>query len=56
MIAAQLLLVMPEGVGTRGLRTVATSYPYTVQPDNAPKVRFSATLGHKEPEVEVALV
>jgi hypothetical protein len=29
--------------------------PYTVRTDDAPKVRFSATLG-EEPEVEVALV
>jgi hypothetical protein len=36
-------------------RGVSTS-PYTVRTDNHPKVRFSATLGHKEPEVKVALV
>jgi hypothetical protein len=31
------------------------SCPYTVRTDNAPKVRFSATVG-EEPEVDLALV
>jgi hypothetical protein len=33
----------------------ARTSPYTVRTDEAPKVRFSATLG-EEPELEVALV
>ena len=38
------------------MRSAASTYPpYTVRTDNAPKVRFSATLD-EEPEVEVALV
>ena len=35
-------------------RSVACTSPYTIRTDNAPKVRFSATLG-EEPEVEVGL-
>ena len=33
----------------------ARTSPYTVRTDDAPKVRFCATVG-EEPEVEVALV
>jgi hypothetical protein len=40
---------------SNGHSSDAKSHPYTVQTDDALKVRFSATLG-KEPEVEVALV
>ena len=39
-----------------GSQAVGSAHlPYTVRTDNAPKVRFSATLG-EEPEVEVVLV
>ena len=38
-----------------GLVVGARTFLSTVRTDNAPKVRFSATVG-EEPEVEVALV
>jgi hypothetical protein len=39
-----------EELGSSGVR----SRPYTVRTDDAPKVRFSATLG-EEPEIEIRL-
>jgi hypothetical protein len=42
-------------MNARAVNVAILILPSTVRTDNAPKVRFSATLG-QEPEIEVALV
>ncbi len=52
----RLRTMLIDGLGEHARRVrVASSCLSTIRTDNAPKVRFSATLG-EEPEVEVGLV
>jgi hypothetical protein len=48
------MLLMPS-VEDRAWRAGTARFS-TVRTDNTLKVRFWATLGHKEPEIELALV